>query len=70
MKREILCIRCNKETKTRFRIDYILSEARDQDEFVNKLLDIYEILCEKYGVKKIDSILDYLRGYAIVVRGR
>lgn len=68
MKQEVLCIRCSRETKTRFRVDSILSEARDKEDFLNKLLDIYELLARKYGVKKIDLILDYLGGEAIVVR--
>ena len=70
MKPTTLYIRCYEETKDRFKLLFTMSKCKDYEIFLNKLLDIYELLMEKYGVKKIDLVLDYLRGYAIIVRGR
>ena len=71
MKPEMLYIRCGRDTKYRFRVLRAVSGARDSEEFLNKLMDIYEELMQRYEVKKIDLVLAFLRGRgAIVVRGR
>lgn len=67
-KNKILYIRCSEEVYRKFRVMFAYSGVKNYEEFLSRLLDIYDVLSNRYDEKKIDVILDYLNGRAIIVR--
>jgi len=63
-----IVIRCSKETHDRFHSLKHLSGHRDSEEFLNRLLDLYECLKEMYVEKKIDRIKDMVCTKPVIVR--
>lgn len=71
-KTKVIFIRCRPETYKRMRVLFSISGERNYEEFLDKLLRIYDKLRKKTGLDSLDQILDRLDYYgfeAIVVDG-
>lgn len=66
-KTEIIYIRCTQELKERMKILFAYSGEKNYADFLSKLLDLYEILMNKTGHKKINDIIQSLNYRVIVV---
>ena len=71
-KTKVIYIRCKPETYKRMRVLFSVSGEKNYEEFLDKLLRIYDRLRKQTGIDSLDQILDRLDYYdfkAIVVDG-
>lgn len=71
-KTKVIYIRCKPETYKRMRILFSVSGERNYEDFLDKLLKIYDRLRRKTGLDSLDELLDRLGYYdfeAVVVDG-
>ena len=62
-----IVIFCKPETYDRWRKNFVTSGTYNYEEFALKLIELYERLKQKYGVEKIDLVLDRLKRYDVYV---
>jgi len=71
-KSRVIYIRCTPETYRRMRVLFSISGEKSYEDFLDKLLEIYDRLRKKLGYDSLDQILGRLEYYgfeAVVVDG-
>ena len=57
MNEERIVIRTNREVKQKWRELSVRSGVSNYNEFANKLLELYEVMSEKRGIKNITNLV-------------